>query len=660
MNQQFYSSQGQVIRLGKKVGFGGEGTVFSIEGHEGFAAKIYKPEISKSRQAKIEAIVKEKWYLAASEVAFPIDMIWTPQKEFAGFTMRLLGGRRPIHEAYNPSSRRLHFPKASFPFLLRIALNAANAVAKVHATGCVVGDLNHSGFLVAPDATVSMIDADSFQVLSKGQLFPCRVGVPEYTAPELQGVNLGAALRTANHDAFALAALVFYILFMGRHPYAGRPMDHQTLDLNEAIKTCQFAYSLETPQPALKAPLHGPLLSDVPAALASMFERAFGKFGISNGRPTAVEWIKALANSEKQLRSCANTKSHHHFQTAPDCPWCRMEKALPGFTAFGPTHHQIAGSSQVDVGQYVAALQAVTDLGPPPDIETILAKPGSPKPTERARLIARKAAQRLAFGLLASAISVGSAFGALYFEFTEVWLATLSAAMFSFVALLFATRLPREAGSLKNDIAKARSDWAKQKADWQDAASETPLAKLKDAASKTIQELSLLPQQEKLRLKALGDNRQTTQKLKFLERYTLKDSGLPELSKSRFEKLKTVGILNAADLAKSSRAKVARIKGCKSLAPILFTWLATLEKGFVYNPQLGVSPTEMLRVKNEMLVRRGIIEKRLLSEIKAAEEMRELLLKERAQVRPEVEAAWIALQQAERDEKAIRRRHWSH
>jgi DNA-binding helix-hairpin-helix protein with protein kinase domain len=50
--------------------------------------------------------------------------------------------------------------------------------------------------------------------------------------------------RTPNHDAFGLAVLTFLLLFMGRHPFAGRMSDGQSdLSLEQAISSLRFAYS---------------------------------------------------------------------------------------------------------------------------------------------------------------------------------------------------------------------------------------------------------------------------------------------------------------------------------------------------------------------------------------------------------------------------------
>ena len=162
---------GRHIVVGKQLGRGGEGSVYEVEGEPKTAVKLYHSHTAAERRDKIIAIAEAKWHLAAPSVAFPIDALFSLSNQFAGFTMRRVGGHKPIHSLYSPTSRKNEFPKASFLFLIRTALNIARAIASVHATGCVVGDINHSGILVSNDATVTLIDCDSFQVPSAGKTF---------------------------------------------------------------------------------------------------------------------------------------------------------------------------------------------------------------------------------------------------------------------------------------------------------------------------------------------------------------------------------------------------------------------------------------------------------------------------------------------------------
>jgi len=209
------------VPVSKLLGRGGEGSVYEITNEPNIAAKIYFPDKALARKEKILAMVQARLHVGAASVAYPMGPLYHSNGNFAGFTMQKVGQRRPVHELYSPSSRRQQFKKGNFPFLVRAALNVAASMSAVHESGCVIGDVNHSGILISQDAVASLIDADSFQFQFQGRTYRCAVGVADFTPPELQGGRLDRVDRTMNHDAFGLAVMVFQLIFMGRHPFVG-------------------------------------------------------------------------------------------------------------------------------------------------------------------------------------------------------------------------------------------------------------------------------------------------------------------------------------------------------------------------------------------------------------------------------------------------------
>ncbi|MEO9132311.1 MAG: hypothetical protein ABI240_14020 [Sphingomonas sp.] len=322
---QYFSSAGPLL-LGPSVGRGGEGEVFALADGTGRALKVYeKPDAA--RETKVRSMVAADLSHACPNVAFPQQIAVRRDGSFIGFTMPLVQGCQPIHELYSPVSRRRAFPASDWRFLVRAALNVARAFANVHATGAVVGDINGSGVLVSRRAVVAMIDADSFQW---GTEHLCRVGVPEFTPPELQGRSLTGVTRTINHDGFGLAVMTFLLLFLGRHPHAGRPQGRD-VSLTAAIMQGLFAYSAIR-QVGLSAPRGTLLLNDLPLGLRTLFERAFA-IGVG-ARPLPAEWVAELQWLEAALTPC--TINHRHFRPRPTgvCPWCRVEHAT-GVSLFG-------------------------------------------------------------------------------------------------------------------------------------------------------------------------------------------------------------------------------------------------------------------------------------------------------------------------------------
>ncbi|WP_171007620.1 hypothetical protein [Sphingomonas sp. 3P27F8] len=308
---------GARLPLADRIGRGGEGEIYAVADGSGRAVKVYlKPDAA--REIKVRAIIVRNLGDACSNVTFPLEIVRYPDGRFAGFTMQQVAGHQPIHELITTASRRKHFPKADYRFLVHVALNVAQIVASAHAAGVVIGDINGSGFLVSQRGTVTLIDADSLQVGAHR----CPVGMAEYTSPELQGVAFGTVDRTTDQDAFGLAVILFQILALGRHPFAG-VVRGRPVQIDQAITKGQFAYSLlrtvgATPPPgALR-------LDDLPRAIRLLFERAFAGRGYP--RPTAADWVEALGALAKSLTPCSNRSDHHVAVERGSCPWCPIER----------------------------------------------------------------------------------------------------------------------------------------------------------------------------------------------------------------------------------------------------------------------------------------------------------------------------------------------
>ena len=154
-------SSGMRINLGPEVGRGGEGAVYEVMGTPDLVAKVYTDGRADGRREKIEAMVAAGLQRQATHIAFPVDVLLDEKDRFVGFTMRRIKGARPIHQLWGSRDRREKFPDATVNFMVRVAGNAARAVGELHQAGCVIGDINESGFLVTDQATVVLIDSDS-------------------------------------------------------------------------------------------------------------------------------------------------------------------------------------------------------------------------------------------------------------------------------------------------------------------------------------------------------------------------------------------------------------------------------------------------------------------------------------------------------------------
>ncbi len=322
MSRIFYNSQSQPIQLSHKLGTGGEGSVFEIFAQPEIVAKIYHEVPSPEKAEKLIALSKLSNERLLKIAAWPVDVLRVEANgDFAGFVMKRIGQAAEVHTLHSPKSRLQKFPEASWAFLIYVATNIARAVATLHENDFIVGDLNPKNILVTHQATVTLLDCDSFQVTTEGKTFRCEGGFPEYLPPELQGKSLRDVERTPEHDCFGLAVVIFQLLFMGRHPFSGRFTGAGEQTLEEAIRQSRFAFGEDAAaRQMLQAP--GTLsLEAIPASLSNLFRRAF----LSADRPKPLEWIEPLESLTKSLKSCALHSGHHFFDQLAECPWCQIE-----------------------------------------------------------------------------------------------------------------------------------------------------------------------------------------------------------------------------------------------------------------------------------------------------------------------------------------------
>lgn len=347
---QLTDDTGQELRLGDLVGRGGEGEVYRIAGRPKVVAKLYRADIAAEREQKISAMLPLGSEHLRKFCAWPTGSIREGRK-FRGLLMPLVEGGKELHVLQGPKSRKSEFPDAGFGFIVRVATNVARSVATVHAAGCAIGDINERGILVGRNGIVTLIDCDSFQVVAERHKYSCDVGSPSFTPPELQGLNLRGLHRTSQHDDFGLAVLIFLLLFMGRHPFAGR-YANGSIELEEAIKDFRYAYSSDHARTGMTPPPNTlPITAGAGTEIAVLFERAFSPLSLrSSTRPTAEEWVIALERLEKALVQCPWNKAHVFVKGQTSCPWCDVEQRTGvDLFRFVPTSSGHAATIDIEV-----------------------------------------------------------------------------------------------------------------------------------------------------------------------------------------------------------------------------------------------------------------------------------------------------------------------
>ena len=229
-------SNGQVINLGSEIARGGEGAIHEFPPDASLVAKVYYADKLKDIDSdKLQLMLANppddsvKKNHGCVSIAWPIDLLLSidGSEQIIGFLMPRVPMQqvpmqkvRPIHDYYNPQTRREKKLGFNYLSLHRTARNFASAMSALHAKQYVIGDVNQSNILVYDTAIVTLVDTDSFQVrdFQQGKVYPCLVVTPEYTPPELQGKWFPDYERTPEHDLFGLGVLIFQLLMEGRHP----------------------------------------------------------------------------------------------------------------------------------------------------------------------------------------------------------------------------------------------------------------------------------------------------------------------------------------------------------------------------------------------------------------------------------------------------------
>jgi DNA-binding helix-hairpin-helix protein with protein kinase domain len=286
-----------------------------------------------------------------------------------------------LWEVYNPGVRREQCPQFHHGSLLRIARNLAAGVRTLHECGYILGDLNESNVLVTPQGLVTLIDVDSFQTPGADRLYRCRVGRPEFTPSELQGAAFAEVDRLPQHDAFALAVLIFQLLMQGVHPFAGTCAAGGEADSIPArIAAGSWPYALGRTIAVQPSP-HAPPWFVLPPSVQELFRRCFeDAHADPDLRPSAAQWQHALEEAEHELTTCTSEARHVFHRGLDVCPWCALGRQQ-GRDPFAPTERLArppAGPSRAGSGQRKAEgrnRKTVNDPLPPRP------EPARPTPT---------------------------------------------------------------------------------------------------------------------------------------------------------------------------------------------------------------------------------------------------------------------------------------
>jgi DNA-binding helix-hairpin-helix protein with protein kinase domain len=451
--------------------------------------------------------------------------------------------------------------------------------------------------MVGSDATVSLIDCESFQVSAQGRRFFCEVGIETFTPPELQGVSsYRNVVRTTNFDNFGLAVMVFHLLFMGRHPFAGRYSGAGEMPIWRAIKECRFPYSISHKAMQMERPPGTPPLSFVGAEVSQLFETAFSRSAVAGGRPTARDWASALRKLEANTKQCSNFMGHWYPNHLSGCPWCTMEAqgANPLFPFVVPTG---PSGSTFDVDALSRQIENLPDLGSAPAIPA-----GHRGPSSAALKVGRPSnGAKFAAILVAVAVFLGGSF-ALPPLF---WLFAIGAFFtHGFLAKYFSN--DEEITRFRSRMFEAERIFSQATTDWQNTAGPASFSAAKAKFDACRIELKAVPSKHASALETLKQNHRKLQLDHFLDRFELEDAKIDGIGPGRKRTLASYGIETAEDLVPH---RISAVPGFgPKMVERLMKWRRSIETKFVFDPTKAIDPRDIAKIEQEILALRSKVE----------------------------------------------------
>lgn len=368
MGRKYFGRNGKSYMLeDSPFANGGEGEVYNVIGDKNSVAKLYKaakfkankyvPDPKKHMEEKIETMLDQPINPNINGVlcvAYPTDILRDSNGEFVGYVMPRVHASKSIITGERVKKRETFFNKYTYRHSVVMAYNLAYLVSQLHKSGITLGDFNYQNYLLNTDGTISIVDADSFNIRNKktGKVYKCNVGIPEMLPPELQGRELNNPKNEFNEytDSFSLAIHIFVLLMNNQHPFTvvmpqntSSSSSSSKLEKNITEGKCPYTtnskWKNNTPPSAVDVMM-------LPEYIRSLFDRTF-TYDVQNSmsdsvirnRARADEWVVALRRMLSEIDSknvytvCSTDRAHLYRKSYGSCPFC----------------HRISGFNQIPV-----------------------------------------------------------------------------------------------------------------------------------------------------------------------------------------------------------------------------------------------------------------------------------------------------------------------
>lgn len=301
------------IIASKFVNSGGEGTIYQLDGASEFTeshqyvVKIYNnpDKINVEKLTKLKEIFEQNRE-RRSRICYPRFLVYDKPKGGRCIGMLMLECESS-DTLYNivGSIQNLKNRNWTRNELVTMAIDILDSFEAIHQMGLLMGDVNLNNILVAVGRVNRMpmsviIDVDSFQI-GDDERFLCPVFRHEFLSPRLQMQGEKSNfLRTLNDEYYAIAVLIFNILFLGRHPYeTSRP---QCLENQIRARDFLFPQGYDQHNDVLRG-AYLRIWRSLSEGLRKAFYDTFHQADSSREFMSPREWIPLLEEYRDQMRN---------------------------------------------------------------------------------------------------------------------------------------------------------------------------------------------------------------------------------------------------------------------------------------------------------------------------------------------------------------------
>lgn len=641
INQQFSGRKGQYI-TSRLLGQGGEGAVYELKDHPGQVLKLYSEPLTAIKVRKLELMVQQASDALQTYAAWPTDLVTDKRGKPCGFVMKKLESYVPLHMLFSPMDRKKIFPDKGYNFLVHVAGNIASAFHSLHAAGLVVGDVNEGNLLVNNQGMVAFIDCDSFQLSDAHNTYYCEVGVPRYTPPELlQLPSFEHVVRTTSTDSFSMSILIFQLLFLGRHPFAG--INHTNEDISEeaAIQRKLFAYSIRSNQKLLTPPKDSFEIRSLPDGLIQLFHLSFET---TDKRPLPAAWIKETRQLLQQMATCNRSRLHSYPKQLAACPWCQF-KSQRNILYFLDDGSAAEASISSDFDRFVQGFRIDPLFIPELDLSSPPQQSFKPSPLSGQYKKFRK------YQHIATAVLL--VISALLFCFSvAAGVIGVVVSAILFLVMPWKHAIDKELKKRKDRHQQLNQQLQQAVALYRSPQDQENYAQQGKRISLLVSKYTTIPKDIQLKKRTEEERHYNQQLHGFLQQFLLKDHSIAGVGAARRQTLQNAGIYNASDISKLSGIKVQGIGPKYEQA--LFSWQRQMASQFVYHPDNNLLNRSFLKIIEDADKLKLQVEQEIRASYGNLLQQKQHILNKRTQLQTQVTEIKKQIMQAQVDLQAFK------